>query len=188
MIRTANANFVIFNLGNKKIENAILSRNITGCADHTLSSDTKVNVPNTSNHENKDIPNVMVDLNGTDHGKNALSLDKNRVNSHIASNANITTSPEDNDPGEDKYEYKDSGHEEDMVLHTVYRLSKPATPNHENEILANVTLQRKDTGQKDMLVFDKNRSVEHGMPNHEKEKIENVTTGRIDAGPGEDDI
>ena len=69
MIRTANANFVIFNLGNKKIENAILSRNITGCADHTLSSDTKVNVPNTPNHENKDIPNVMVDLNVTDHGK-----------------------------------------------------------------------------------------------------------------------
>ena len=49
---------------------------------------------------------------------------------------------------------------------TVYRLNKPATPDHENEILANVTLQRKDTGQKDMLVFDKNRSVEHGMPNH----------------------
>ena len=72
MIRTANANFVIFNLGNKKIENAILSRNITGCADHTLSSDTKVNVPSTSNQENKDIPNVMVDLNVTDHGKCAF--------------------------------------------------------------------------------------------------------------------
>ena len=68
-------------------------------------------------------------------------MDKNRVNSHIASNANITTSPEDNDPGEDKYEYKDSGHEEDMVPHMVYRLNKPATPNHENEILANVSLQ-----------------------------------------------